>query len=70
MRMCAKFSKLLIAGRGTIVQIGSVTRAVPVVWQSPYNATKAALSQYTKTLRLVKNLCLRRSSMTLELMES
>ncbi|KAF1818614.1 NAD(P)-binding protein [Dissoconium aciculare CBS 342.82] len=52
MRMCAKFSKLLIAGRGTIVQIGSVTRAVPVVWQSPYNATKAALSQYTKTLRL------------------
>lgn len=52
-RMCSKFSKLLIAGRGTIVQVGSVTRAVPVVWQSAYNATKAALSQYSKTMRLV-----------------
>jgi 1-acylglycerone phosphate reductase len=55
MRMCQKFSELLIAGRGTIIQIGSVTRSVPVVWQSSYNATKAALSQYTKTLRLVSS---------------
>lgn len=53
MQMCSTFSDLLIASRGTIVQIGSVTRSVPVVWQSSYNASKAALSQYTKTLRLV-----------------
>lgn len=53
MKMCSKFSKMLISSRGTIVQIGSVTRDVPVVWQSSYNASKAALSQYSKTLRLV-----------------
>jgi len=53
MQMCKIFSSQLIATRGRIVQIGSVTRSVPMIWQSPYNATKAALSQYTKTLRLV-----------------
>ena len=55
MQMCSTFSKMLIADHGTIVQIGSVTRDVPVVWQSAYNATKAALSQYSKTLRLVSH---------------
>jgi 1-acylglycerone phosphate reductase len=54
MLMCQAFAESLITARGVIVQIGSVTRAVPVVWQSPYNATKAALSQYTNTLRLVR----------------
>ncbi len=54
MRLCQLFVPLLRqAPHGRIVQIGSVTRAVPVVWQSAYNASKAALSQYTKTLRLV-----------------
>ena len=54
MRLCQLFVPLLReAPYGRIVQIGSVTRAVPVVWQSAYNASKAALSQYTKTLRLV-----------------
>ncbi|KAH6988448.1 hypothetical protein EDB80DRAFT_865430 [Ilyonectria destructans] len=53
MRLCQLFVPLLrIAPRGRIVQIGSVTRNVPVVWQCVYNASKAALSQYTKTLRL------------------
>lgn len=53
MRLCQVFMPLLRNARGTIVQIGSVTRDVPVVWQGAYNASKAALSQYTRTLRLV-----------------
>ncbi|KAJ3466682.1 hypothetical protein MRS44_004246 [Fusarium solani] len=53
MRLCQLFVPLLRkAPHGRIVQVGSVTRDVPVVWQGAYNASKAALSQYTKTLRL------------------
>ncbi|SMQ52578.1 unnamed protein product [Zymoseptoria tritici ST99CH_3D1] len=52
MSMVREFAPLLIAAKGVIVQIGSVTRAVPAIWQGPYNATKAALSQCSKTLRL------------------
>jgi 1-acylglycerone phosphate reductase len=55
MQMCEAFSRLLIARKGVILQIGSVTRDVPMICQSPYNATKAALSQYTRTLRLVSS---------------
>jgi 1-acylglycerone phosphate reductase len=55
MRLCQVFVPLLRRSHGgRIVQIGSVTRDVPVVWQCAYNASKAALSQYTKTLRLVR----------------
>ncbi|KAL3472065.1 hypothetical protein BJX99DRAFT_236262 [Aspergillus californicus] len=54
MRLCQIFVPLLRRSpRGRIVQIGSVTRNVPVVWQGAYNASKAALSQYSRTLRLV-----------------
>jgi 1-acylglycerone phosphate reductase len=54
MQMCQLFIPLLRkAPRSRIVQIGSVSRDVPVVCQSVYNASKAALSQYTKTLRVV-----------------
>ncbi|KFZ03758.1 hypothetical protein V502_10687 [Pseudogymnoascus sp. VKM F-4520 (FW-2644)] len=53
MKLCQIFVPLLrCSPHGRIVQIGSVTRAVPVVWQCAYNASKAALSQYSKTLRL------------------
>ncbi|KAL4937613.1 hypothetical protein BDV06DRAFT_70124 [Aspergillus oleicola] len=53
MRLCQAFMPLLRqSSRGRIVQIGSVTRDVPMVWQGAYNASKAALSQYSKTLRL------------------
>ncbi|KAF4496675.1 1-acyldihydroxyacetone-phosphate reductase [Fusarium agapanthi] len=53
MHMCQLFIPLFRkAPRPRIVQIGSVTRDVPVVCQSVYNASKAALSQYTKTLRV------------------
>jgi 1-acylglycerone phosphate reductase len=55
MRLCQDFIPLLRRSpRGRIVQIGSVTRNVPVVWQGAYNASKAALSQYSRTLRLVR----------------
>ncbi|PWY96534.1 1-acyl dihydroxyacetone phosphate reductase [Aspergillus sclerotioniger CBS 115572] len=53
MRLCQIFIPLLRnSPRGRIVQLGSVTRNVPMVWQAPYNASKAALSQYSNTLRL------------------
>ncbi|KAE8358634.1 hypothetical protein BDV27DRAFT_169286 [Aspergillus caelatus] len=53
MRLCQVFVPLLRrSDRARIVQIGSVTRELPIVWQGPYNASKAALSQYSKTLRL------------------
>lgn len=56
MRLCRIFLPLLRQSpRGHIVQIGSVTRNIPVVWQSAYNASKAALSQYSRTLRLVSS---------------
>lgn len=56
MRLCQTFVPLLRrSSSGLIAQIGSVTRDVPVVWQCAYNASKAALSQYTKTLRLVSS---------------
>lgn len=55
MRLCQLFIPLLRHSPcGRIVQIGSVTRSLPVVWQGAYNASKAALSQYSKTLRLVR----------------
>lgn len=55
MRLCQIFVLLLCQSpRGRIVQIGGVTRSIPVVWQSAYNASKAALSQYSKTLRFVE----------------
>ncbi|KAH7124648.1 hypothetical protein EDB81DRAFT_911684 [Dactylonectria macrodidyma] len=53
MRLYQLFVPLLReAPHGRIVRIGSVTRDVPVMWQGAYNASKAALSQYTKILRL------------------
>ncbi|KAJ5433277.1 1-acyl dihydroxyacetone phosphate reductase [Penicillium daleae] len=59
MRICQVFVPLLRRSiRGRIVQIGSVTRDIPVVWQGAYNASKAALSQYSKTLRLVRTSCI------------
>ncbi|KAJ0413290.1 NAD(P)-binding protein [Aspergillus carlsbadensis] len=53
MQLCQLFVPLLRQSpRGRIVQIGSVTRNLPMEWQSAYNASKAALSQYSRTLRL------------------
>jgi 1-acylglycerone phosphate reductase len=43
MRMCQTFAPLLIAAKGTIVQIGSIAGVMPYVFGSAYNASKAAL---------------------------
>ena len=41
--MCQTFAPLLIAAKGTIVQIGSIAGVMPYVFGSAYNASKAAL---------------------------
>jgi 1-acylglycerone phosphate reductase len=51
MRMCQAFAPLIIAAKGTIVQIGSVAGVMPYIFGSAYNASKAALHQYSNTLR-------------------
>lgn len=52
MRMCQAFAPLLIAAKGTIVQIGSLAGVMPYVFGSTYNASKAALHAYSNTLRV------------------
>jgi 1-acylglycerone phosphate reductase len=52
MRMCKAFAPLVIAAKGTIVQIGSLAGVMPYVFGSAYNATKAALHAYSNTLRI------------------
>jgi 1-acylglycerone phosphate reductase len=57
------FSPLLIASKGTIVNIGSVAGKIPVPWQGYYNASKAALHLLASQLRFelspfgVKSIC-------------
>jgi 1-acylglycerone phosphate reductase len=50
--MCQAFAPLVIAAKGTIVQIGSVAALMPYVFGSAYNASKAALHAYSNTLRV------------------
>ncbi|KAL9064286.1 MAG: hypothetical protein Q9157_007892, partial [Trypethelium eluteriae] len=52
MRICQAFAPLVIQARGTIVQIGSIAGVMPYVFGSVYNASKAALHQYSNTLRV------------------
>jgi 1-acylglycerone phosphate reductase len=52
MRMCQAFAPLVIAAKGTIVQIGSVAGIMPYVFGAAYNSSKAALHQYSNTLRV------------------
>lgn len=52
MAMCQAFAPLLIAAKGTIVQIGSLVALMPYVFGSAYNASKAALHAYSDTLRV------------------
>jgi len=54
MRMCQAFAPLLIEAKGCIVQIGSLTGVMPYVLSSAYNASKAALHAYSRTLRNVR----------------
>ena len=46
------FLPLLLAARGTIVNIGSVAGILPMIWGAVYNASKGALHSYADTLRV------------------
>ena len=46
------FAPLLIASKGTVINIGSVAGTQPVPWQGYYNASKAAINHLTSQLRL------------------
>ena len=46
------FISLLIASKGLIINIGSLAGIMPYVFGSVYNASKAALHAYSRTLRL------------------
>ncbi|KAI9859073.1 MAG: hypothetical protein M1824_003913 [Vezdaea acicularis] len=52
MALIQAVSPLLVAAKGTIVQIGSVAAYIPYVFGAVYNASKAALHAYSDTLRL------------------
>lgn len=52
MRICQIFTPMLIAAKGTVVQIGSLAGIMPYVFGSVYNSSKAALHSYSDTLRV------------------
>lgn len=52
MKMVQVFAPMLIEAKGTIVQIGSIAGKLPYVFGSVYNASKAALHSYNRTLRV------------------
>lgn len=58
MRMVQQFFPLLVKSTDAcIVNIGSVVGTLPMPFGSAYNASKAALHQYSDTLRLGQFLC-------------
>jgi 1-acylglycerone phosphate reductase len=46
------FAPLLIASRGTIINIGSIAGNFPMPWQGYYNASKAAVNLLISQLRI------------------
>ncbi|RAH71712.1 short chain dehydrogenase [Aspergillus aculeatinus CBS 121060] len=52
MQMVHVFHRMLIAGQGVIVNIGSIGGICPYVYGSSYNASKAALIHWGNTLRV------------------
>ena len=46
------FAPMLVAAKGTIVNIGSISGANPTPWSSVYNAACGAVHQWRDTLRL------------------
>ncbi|MCJ1289460.1 hypothetical protein MMC34_000992 [Xylographa carneopallida] len=52
MHINATFAPLLLAARGTYVHTGSIAGVQPYVWGAAYNASKAALQAYCRTLRV------------------
>ncbi|KAJ5538127.1 hypothetical protein N7494_007606 [Penicillium frequentans] len=47
-----EFAPLLIASKGTIINIGSVLGKMPFPWQGYYNASKAAVAILTDQMRI------------------
>jgi len=52
MRMVNEFAPLVIEAKGKILNIGSITGLFPMAFNAVYNSSKAALHQYTDTLRM------------------
>jgi len=52
MRMVNEFAPLVIEAKGKILNIGSVAALFPMGFGAAYNSSKAALHQYTDTLRM------------------
>lgn len=50
MNMCKHFVDLVIATKGVIVFTSSIAGLIPLSWASHYNASKAAINMYAKTL--------------------
>ncbi|KAJ6104339.1 hypothetical protein N7523_010659 [Penicillium sp. IBT 18751x] len=46
------FAPLLIAAKGTIINIGSIQGKMPLPWQGCYNASKAAIAVLTYQMRI------------------
>lgn len=46
------FAPLLIAAKGTVVNIGSIVGEFPAPWQGLYNASKAAVNHLTDQMRI------------------
>jgi 1-acylglycerone phosphate reductase len=46
------FSSLLIASKGTVINISSIAGKAPIPWQGYYNASKAAVNILSDQLRL------------------
>lgn len=49
--MTKHLAPLVINAKGTIVFTSSIAGLIPLAWVSAYNATKAAINMYAKTLR-------------------
>ncbi|CAM1511695.1 Fc.00g092080.m01.CDS01 [Cosmosporella sp. VM-42] len=52
LEMTQAFSPLLIASKGTIINIGSVVGKIPIPFQGVYNMSKAALQALSKQMRV------------------
>jgi len=52
MAVTQAFIPLLIAAKGTVVNIGSIAAISPVPWQGWYNASKSAVAMISDNLRL------------------
>lgn len=52
MAVTQAFAPLLIASKGTVINIGSIAGISPVPWQGWYNATKASVAILSDNLRM------------------